>query len=291
MRPVGSPTRPVKPPTMSTAVWPRSWNWRSLRSTTAWPSVRLAPDGSMPSFTRSGRPSRSAASRRSARPPAGSTSAAPKASRSCACAQRRRQVVDGAAGRRGGGRGHGTSLPYARRAGRAAPRRARGSGGDGPAAGAGPVRADGRVAVDPEPPRHLGGDRDADPGAAADRRVRRPARRRGAGPARRGRAGRRRCRSPVRPSAEASRAGPRASSASVRAAGRRDRATSARRRPPGRPAAAPRWRRRRVRRRRCSTSACRRRSRRRGTRPGPNITAVRGVRPRNACEAGSAGPA
>ncbi len=45
VRPDGSPTWPVNPPTTSTAVCPRSWNCRSLRSTTACPSVRLVPGG------------------------------------------------------------------------------------------------------------------------------------------------------------------------------------------------------------------------------------------------------
>ena len=40
----------------STAMWPRSWNWRSLRSTTVKPRWMSDAVGSMPSFTRSGRP-------------------------------------------------------------------------------------------------------------------------------------------------------------------------------------------------------------------------------------------
>ena len=56
--PEGSPTRAVKSPTISTAVWPASWNWRSLRSTTAHPSVTAGAVGSRPSLTRSGRPRR-----------------------------------------------------------------------------------------------------------------------------------------------------------------------------------------------------------------------------------------
>ena len=39
-------------------MWPKSWNWRSFRNTTACPKVRSVPDGSMPSLTRSGRCSR-----------------------------------------------------------------------------------------------------------------------------------------------------------------------------------------------------------------------------------------
>ena len=38
-------------------MWPRSWNSRSLRSTTVWPRWMSGVVGSMPSFTRSGRPS------------------------------------------------------------------------------------------------------------------------------------------------------------------------------------------------------------------------------------------
>ena len=72
-RPDGSPTRPVKSPTIRTATWPASWNCRSLRSTTAWPSVRSGRLGSIPSFTRSGRPSASFSSR----PSPGTISAAP----------------------------------------------------------------------------------------------------------------------------------------------------------------------------------------------------------------------
>ena len=54
-RPVGSPTWAVKSPRISTAVWPRSWNWRSLRSTTAKPRWMSDAVGSMPSLIRSGR--------------------------------------------------------------------------------------------------------------------------------------------------------------------------------------------------------------------------------------------
>ena len=57
-RPEGRRCRAVKSPMMRTAVWPASWNWRSLRSTTVWPSVRSGRLGSTPSFTRSGRPER-----------------------------------------------------------------------------------------------------------------------------------------------------------------------------------------------------------------------------------------
>src|SRR4051794_11962876 len=68
---------PVKSPTISTARCPRSWNCRSLRSTTACPSVRSLPDGSMPSLARSGRPSLAAVDNFSARAPSGRTCAAP----------------------------------------------------------------------------------------------------------------------------------------------------------------------------------------------------------------------
>src|SRR4051794_2804911 len=44
---------------MSTTTWPRSWNSRSLRSTTVWPRWTSGAVGSRPSFTRSGRPSAS----------------------------------------------------------------------------------------------------------------------------------------------------------------------------------------------------------------------------------------
>ena len=43
-------------------MWPRSWNSRSLRSTTVWPRWMSGAVGSIPSFTRSGRPSPSCAS-------------------------------------------------------------------------------------------------------------------------------------------------------------------------------------------------------------------------------------
>src|SRR5438876_226312 len=39
-----------------TAVCPWSWNARSFRSTTVWPRCRSGREGSIPSFTRSGRP-------------------------------------------------------------------------------------------------------------------------------------------------------------------------------------------------------------------------------------------
>ena len=38
-------------------MWPRSWNSRSLRRTTVWPRWMSGAVGSIPSFTRSGRPS------------------------------------------------------------------------------------------------------------------------------------------------------------------------------------------------------------------------------------------
>ena len=74
-RPLGSPTRAVKSPTMSTTVWPRSWNSRSFWRTTVWPRWRSLAVGSMPSFARSGRP----VARRASRAPAGSTSTALRA--------------------------------------------------------------------------------------------------------------------------------------------------------------------------------------------------------------------
>jgi hypothetical protein len=52
--PDGSPHAAVKSPTIRTAVWPASWNCRSLCSTTAQPSVTSEAVGSRPSFTRSG---------------------------------------------------------------------------------------------------------------------------------------------------------------------------------------------------------------------------------------------
>src|SRR5439155_24820655 len=55
------------------AGWPGPWNRRSLRSTTAHPSVTEGDVGSSPSFTRSGRSSLSF----SARPPSGTISAVP----------------------------------------------------------------------------------------------------------------------------------------------------------------------------------------------------------------------
>ena len=46
--PDGSPTRAVKSPTISTAMCPASWNWRSLWSTTAQPSVTSEAVGIQP---------------------------------------------------------------------------------------------------------------------------------------------------------------------------------------------------------------------------------------------------
>ena len=60
-RPDGSPTCAVKSPRISTATCPRSWNSRSRRSTTAKPRWMSEAVGSMPSFTRSGRPDSSLA--------------------------------------------------------------------------------------------------------------------------------------------------------------------------------------------------------------------------------------
>ena len=54
--PDGSPTIAVKSPMISTAMWPRSWNRRSRRSTTAKPRWMSEAVGSMPSLTRSGAP-------------------------------------------------------------------------------------------------------------------------------------------------------------------------------------------------------------------------------------------
>ena len=65
--PVGSPIRAVKSPMISTAVWPASWKARNLRNRMLWPRWMLLPVGSMPSFTRSGRPSFSAWANRAAR--------------------------------------------------------------------------------------------------------------------------------------------------------------------------------------------------------------------------------
>ena len=59
-----------------TAVWPAAWNWRSFSRTTTWPRWMSGAVGSMPSLTRSGRPS----SRRRSSSPAGSTSTAPRVS-------------------------------------------------------------------------------------------------------------------------------------------------------------------------------------------------------------------
>ncbi len=74
--PEGSPTRAVKSPTMRTATCPRSWNCRSLCSTTAHPRVTAGAVGSRPSFTRRGRPSESFCSS----PSVGTTSAGPASS-------------------------------------------------------------------------------------------------------------------------------------------------------------------------------------------------------------------
>ena len=73
--PVGSPMRAVKSPRINTAVWPASWNARSRRNRIEWPRWMSLPVGSMPSFTRSGRPVRCASASRAARwasPSAGS---------------------------------------------------------------------------------------------------------------------------------------------------------------------------------------------------------------------------
>src|SRR6266511_2830388 len=75
--PLGSPTRAVKSPTMSTAVCPASWKCRSFRSTTH-PKVTAGAVGSRPSLTRRDRPVTSLARNSSE----GTTSAAPDNSRS-----------------------------------------------------------------------------------------------------------------------------------------------------------------------------------------------------------------
>src|ERR1051325_290337 len=62
---------------ISTAVWPASWKARSLRRTTVWPRCRSGREGSIPSFTRSGRPSCSLRSSSCS----DTTSCAPKTSR------------------------------------------------------------------------------------------------------------------------------------------------------------------------------------------------------------------
>src|SRR3954451_1337853 len=55
-----------------TTVWPRSWNSRSFRRNTVWPRWMSGAVGSIPSLTRSGRPSASCRSRA----PSGSASTA-----------------------------------------------------------------------------------------------------------------------------------------------------------------------------------------------------------------------
>src|SRR3954452_20433287 len=75
-RPLGSPTRAVKSPTMRTTRWPRSWNSRSFCRTTVCPRWMSAAVGSRPSLARSRRPSRSASSSLASRPPSGSASTA-----------------------------------------------------------------------------------------------------------------------------------------------------------------------------------------------------------------------
>src|SRR6202046_1133614 len=61
---------------ISTTRCPASWNSRSLRSTTAWPRWMSGAVGSMPSFTRSGRPTEAACESFSARTPEGRESTA-----------------------------------------------------------------------------------------------------------------------------------------------------------------------------------------------------------------------
>src|SRR4051812_29985825 len=75
-RPLGSPTRAVKSPTIRTTLWPRSWNSRSFWRTTVWPRWMSAAVGSRPSFARSGRPSRAASSSLRSSPPRGRASTA-----------------------------------------------------------------------------------------------------------------------------------------------------------------------------------------------------------------------
>src|SRR3954447_4213658 len=81
-RPLGSPTRAVKSPTIRTTVWPASWNSRSFCRTTVWPRWRSGAVGSRPSFTRSGRPS----ARRASRAPSGLHSTALRARNSAGLA-------------------------------------------------------------------------------------------------------------------------------------------------------------------------------------------------------------
>src|SRR3954447_8072379 len=61
---------------MRTTVWPASWNSRSFRRTTVWPTWMSGAVGSMPSLTRSGRPSASACASFAASAPSGRQSTA-----------------------------------------------------------------------------------------------------------------------------------------------------------------------------------------------------------------------
>ena len=235
---------------MSTARWPRSWNWRSLRSTTACPSVSSLPDGSMPSFTRSGRPSLAAqqqllgqaAGRQHLRGAGG-------------------QDLDALATMSGGSWSAalrlGSDWWFRSRGQSARPVERDSAARRAPAAGA--VGADRGFAGEPEPPRPVGRDGDARPaGRCGSSPV--PAGS-AAGCSRSGDAGGTDVRSGVgagQPSARASRAGPRARSRSASGPGARDRARSA----PAIDRAGPqqhrRRDRRRGRRRGWRTSACRR---------------------------------
>src|SRR3954451_17739058 len=76
VRPLGSPTRAVKSPTIRTTLWPWSWNSRSFCRTTVWPRWMSGAVGSRPSLTRSCRPSRAASSSFRSRPPFGRASTA-----------------------------------------------------------------------------------------------------------------------------------------------------------------------------------------------------------------------
>src|SRR3954452_15500638 len=76
VRPLGSPTRAVKSPTIRTTLWPRSWNSRSFCRTTVWPRWMSGAVGSRPSLARSWRPSRAASSSLRSRSPSGRASTA-----------------------------------------------------------------------------------------------------------------------------------------------------------------------------------------------------------------------
>ena len=97
LRPEGSPMSAVKSPMMSTTVWPRSWNWRSLRSGTAWPRCRSGRGGVDAELDAQ----RRAASRACVARSASGTMAAVPLSMTCSCScgrrtQRRPPVRTGA---------------------------------------------------------------------------------------------------------------------------------------------------------------------------------------------------